>query len=254
VNIIAVDIGNSSIKISAGSKETLVRVKIDVMDELNSIAAPSDSNHWVIVSVAPDKTKKLTTWLAANRPNEKATVISNDQVPIKSSVKNHAAVGTDRLVAAYAVNQIRDNQERESEEQEPQSAVIVDMGTAVTIDYLNKQGTFCGGLIFPGMSTNLRSLATDTANLPDLANTKTEPVTYDIRIGDDTQSAIRYGVTQSQAWGILTITQKMAEQNDANVFVTGGDAELIKSIAPVSWQFVPDLIHQGCRQLFATPN
>ena len=244
---IAVDIGNSSIKVSTGDKPSLLRVTINRLDSLKPVAATSEANHWVIVSVAEEKTHALIAWLSDNRPSDKATVITNDQVSIKSSVKNRETVGTDRLIAAYAVNGIK-----EAQSIIDQASVIVDAGTATTIDYVNKQGTFCGGLIFPGVSTNLKSLATNTSALPDLVDAKLEPVTHDIRIGNDTQSAILFGVAQSQAWAILTIAQKMADPNDASIFLTGGDAELIKNIVPMSWQLVPDLIHQGCHRLFAS--
>ena len=246
MNTIAVDIGNSSVKASSGDKPLLVRAKIDELDLLNVFAADSEVNHWLIVSVAQEKTKSLLAWLAANRPGDETSVITNAQIPIKSSIKNRDLLGTDRLIAAYAVNQINEDQSNTD-----QASVIVDAGTATTIDYVNKQGTFCGGLIFPGVSASLKSLATNTSALPDLDHTKLESATHDIRIGNDTQSAILFGVAQSQAWAILTIAQKMAEPNGANVFLTGGNIELIKNIMPVSWQLIPDLIQQGCHRLFA---
>lgn len=245
MNIITVDIGNSATKISLDSQSPLVRVDLSDLSELSdleSLAVAAGFHHWVIVSVAPQKTKTLAAWLAKNRPDDKATVITNDDIPTKSSVKNRAGVGTDRLLAAYAATQL--NQDKAS--------VIVDAGTAVTIDYVNDQGTFCGGMIFPGIASNLKSLAVNTAMLPDLADSTIEPVTHDIRVGDDTQSAILHGVAQSQAWAIVSITEKLAKQHDAQVFVTGGDARVLKNLMPVSWKNAPNLIHDGCRKLFPT--
>lgn len=237
MNIITVDIGNSATKILMDAQSLPVRADLG---ELNSLTVAAGPHHWVIVSVAPPNTKLLMAWLEKHRPGDKATVISNDDIPIKSSVKNRAGVGTDRLLAAYAATQLDQNK----------ASVIVDAGTAVTIDYVNSQGTFCGGMIFPGVLSNLKSLATNTAALPDLANAKTEPVTHDIRVGDDTQSAILNGVLQSQAWAIISIADKLAEQHKAQVIITGGDAELVKNIMPVHWRHVPNLLHDGCRQLF----
>ncbi len=237
MNIITVDIGNSATKISMDPQSPSVRVDLSDLDSLTVATAP---HHWAIVSVAPAKTKTLVAWLTQNRPEDKTTVVTNDVIPTQSSVKNRAGVGTDRLLAAYAATQLT----------QEQASVIIDAGTAVTIDYVNRQGTFCGGMIFPGVSTSLKSLATNTAVLPDLADTRIEAVTHDIRVGDDTQSAILNGVAQSQAWAIVTVAEKLAQQHDAQVFVTGGDAGLIKNIMPVYWQHVPNLIHDGCRQLF----
>jgi pantothenate kinase type III len=224
MNIITVDIGNSATKIALGPQMPLQRVDLS---DLESLTFAAGCQHWAIVSVAPPRTKSLRDWLAKNRPDDKVTFITNDDIPIKSSVKNRAGVGTDRLLTAHAAAQ-----------------------STQQTDYVNDRGTFCGGLIFPGVSTSLRSLSANTAALPDLANDTTQPVTHDIRVGDDTASAILYGVAQSQAWAIVTIAENLAKQHNARVFVTGGDAHLIKNIMPVYWQHVPNLIHDGCRQLF----
>lgn len=252
MNIIAADIGNSSIKISTAPDQPLMRFKIGALDQLNTLAENPGPNRWVIVSTAPSKTQALLHWLSTQRPADNFSVITNDKIPIKSSVKHRSAVGTDRLVAAYAAINFNKSIPDENPPHENLSTVIVDAGTAVTIDYINKQGTFCGGLIFPGVSTSLRSLANETEALPDLSGHAVPSVTHDIRIGDDTQSAIEYGVAQSQAWAIFSIAKTMAEQNDALVFVTGGGADLLSTIAPTSWQFVPDLIHVGCRKIIGT--
>lgn len=237
MNMITVDIGNSATKISISPQSAPVRIDLS---ELDSLPLADPPHHWVIVSVAPSKTKKLTSWLAQNRPDDKAVVVNNDDIPIKSSVKDRAGVGTDRLLAAYTATRLNQDQ----------ASVIVDAGTAVTIDYVNGQGTFCGGMIFPGLFTSLKSLATHTAALPDLATTEIAPVTHDIRVGDDTESAILNGVAQSQAWAIIAIAERLAQQHHGQVFVTGGDARIVKNIMPVSWQHVPNLIHDGCRHLF----
>ncbi len=237
MNIITVDIGNSATKISIGSQTPPARIDLSDLDSLPLTSAP---HHWVVVSVAPSKTKALIQWLAKNRPDDETTVVTNKDIPTQSSVKDRAGVGTDRLMAAYAATQLIQDQ----------ASVIIDAGTAVTIDYVNSQGTFCGGMIFPGVSTSLKSLATNTAALPELESKSIKAVTHDIRIGDDTQSAILNGVAQSQAWAIVGIAEKLAKQHDARVLVTGGDAGLIKNIMPVYWQHIPNLIHDGCRQLF----
>jgi len=237
MNIITVDIGNSATKITIAPETSLVRIDLGDLESLKISAA---AHHWVIVSVAPTKTETLIKWLGKIRPGDKATVITNADIPMRSSVKDRAGVGTDRLLAAYAAKRLNHDQ----------ASVIIDAGTAVTIDYVNHQGTFCGGMIFPGLTSSLKSLAENTAALPNLISEKIPPITHDIRIGDDTQTAILNGVAQSQAWAIICITEKLAKQHDAQVFVTGGDANLIKNVMPVVWHSVPNLIHQGCRTLF----
>src|SRR5262249_58797050 len=68
-----------------------------------------------------------------------------------------AGVGIDRLLNAVAVNTRRGKDK---------PAVIVDAGSAITVDYVDRHGAFQGGVIFPGMGLMARSLDNFTALLP----------------------------------------------------------------------------------------
>lgn len=253
MNIIAVDIGNSATKISTSPDASLITIDDD--DDQTLPTVDSVNHHWVIISVDADKTQRLAQQIEHRHRADKISVISNDQIPIASSVKKRASVGTDRLMAAYAATQLNHSRGR--------SLVIVDAGTAVTIDLVTaaqtadqgvqgfdpQHGVFRGGLIFPGIVTSLKSLSDNTAALPDLTHSILPGVETEITIGDETVSAILNGVAQSQTHAILSIAGALATQHNANVICTGGGMKLMPSLIPAHWQWVPDLIHQGCRHL-----
>lgn len=93
------------------------------------------------------------------------------------------------------------------------------MGTAITYDFVSRDGTFTGGNIAPGMQTRFKSLNQFTGKLPLVEPTQTFEV-----LGSTTETAIRSGVMQ----GILFeldgyIDALKLRYPDLFAFLTGGD-------------------------------
>ena len=104
-----------------------------------------------------------------------------------------------------------------------QDSIVIDMGTAITIDLL-AGGHFRGGRILPGIAMSLRGLHEGTALLPEVAlNIPAE------MLGNDTSSAIQAGVIHLFADALRgAITDYRQYSPQAQILITGGDAE--------SWQ------------------
>ena len=96
----------------------------------------------------------------------------------------------DRLAAAVAANRLHQNC----------PAVVVDAGTAITVDSVAVDGVFQGGIIMPGMRMMLRSLATGTDLLP-LIEAGFSDAIPDV-IGRSTEDAIRSGVFWAR-WAVF---------------------------------------------------
>ena len=101
-----------------------------------------------------------------------------------------------------------------------QDSIVIDMGTAITIDLL-AGGHFRGGRILPGIAMSLRGLHEGTALLPEVAlNTPAET------LGNDTGSAIQAGVIHLFADALRgAITDYRQHNPQARILITGGDAE-----------------------------
>ena len=69
-------------------------------------------------------------------------------VPLTIRVDEPARVGIDRLLAALAADRLR---------QRDRAAIVVDLGTAITVDLVDADGAFAGGAILPGIATSARA-------------------------------------------------------------------------------------------------
>ncbi|MBO6102243.1 MAG: type III pantothenate kinase [Opitutales bacterium] len=105
--------------------------------------------------------------------------LSFENSPIFLSVKNPEQVGQDRIAVAIGA----------AEFFEP-PYIIVDMGTAVTIDVVDSKGAYAGGAIAPGLYAFISYLHENTAQLPLINPEKTD---YDIRVGKNTLEAMYIG-------------------------------------------------------------
>src|SRR5207247_9704552 len=112
-----------------------------------------------------------------------------EQLPLTTRVVEPNRVGIDRLLDAVAAK-------RRLPAGQP--AVLVDAGTAVTVDWLDEAHSFCGGAIFPGLRLMTHSLNDYTAFLPVV--TIREPIPA--LPAPDTMPAIETGIFHAVAGGI----------------------------------------------------
>ena len=136
---------------------------------------------------------------------------SQTPVPIDSAYRTPETLGRDRLAAAVGAAALCPGRD----------VLIVDFGTAVTIDLVTADGTFRGGCISPGMKTRFRALHDYTAKLPLCGPTEDEQLQ-----GLTTEEAIRLGVMNSLTFEIEGYIARMREKiDDLCVIFTGGDAK-----------------------------
>jgi type III pantothenate kinase len=134
-------------------------------------------------------------------------------VPMSIDVRHPEKVGIDRLLAAFAANRLR----------EPgKAAIVVDVGTAITVDLLTVEGAFAGGAILPGIAISALALADQTDALPQLEiDSLDEPP---VALGKSTTEAIEAGLY----WGAVGAVRELIGQLSAGftespeIFLTGG--------------------------------
>lgn len=221
--LIAVDIGNTSIdvaKFSAGGvprEPQLLWSCSSHEPDFAGLAAwvPKESCRWVIAQVYRAATAQLTKWLAEHRPGDPYKILKHHDLPLRIEVDRPDLVGVDRLVAAVAANELRNPN---------QPAIIVDVGTAITVDAVSDGGAFLGGLILPGPSMAFSALAAADL-LPHVgweADAEPPPV-----IAKSTEQAIRGGVFWATVGGIREIISHVQAALGAEplLLITGGKAE-----------------------------
>ncbi len=160
-------------------------------------------------------------------------------VPLKNRYTYPEQVGQDRLVGAYAALK-RFNQD----------CIVVDFGTAITIDLVTKEGEYLGGIIAPGLEISLEALASRTALLP-----KVELKEPPELLGRDTANSIRAGLIYGCAalCDGLIASLKAHYAPKATVVATGGACELIAKHTRIIQHVRPDLVLEGLLALSEAP-
>ncbi|MFW6169388.1 MAG: type III pantothenate kinase [Planctomycetota bacterium] len=147
---------------------------------------PSTAQCWYATSVNGPLERKLASWVRGQRPQDQYVVLRQQDFPLKVDVRFPERVGTDRLAAAVAANALR----------EPaRPAIVIDAGTAITIDAVGADGLFLGGVILPGLEAAAAALANATDALP-----RVQPREFSsppVSIGKSTAEAIQAGII----WG-----------------------------------------------------
>jgi type III pantothenate kinase len=247
--LVAADVGNARIKLGmfpvpcAEGFPQPVRV-LDLsaaqpeLERIESWLAGDDRGRlaWSIASVNRPADARLTGWLSGARPSDTVTLLSAGRLPLKVRVAEPERVGIDRLVNAVAVNRLR---------RDDCAAVVVDAGTAITVDALSPDGAFLGGAVLPGMAISARALHDHTDLLPlvDPSQLRAQPAP----LGVDTVSAIKAGLF----WGAVGAIRELAARlqaavgSPADVVLTGGAAAALAEPLGAAARYVPHLTLAG---------
>lgn len=148
-------------------------------------------------------------------------ITNTERFPLTIHVDEPRRVGIDRLLNAVAVNELRDP---------PRPAVIVDSGTATTVDFVAANGAFEGGAILPGLALSAKALHGYTALLPLVSVTELGEETPE-PLGRNTRAAIRSGLFWGQLGAVKELIEREAGPN-ADIFITGGGGALLTAYLP----------------------
>ena len=226
--LLAIDIGNTNVTVglfragallatrraatNARATADEVELLLDGLLRLDGIAL-ADLDAIALASVVPALTGAVET--IAERRARPLLVAAAGTVPLAIRVDRPGEVGADRLVNALAAARLHGT-----------PAVVVDFGTATTLDCIAADGAYVGGAIAPGLELGLEVLAARTAKLP-----RIELRAPDRAIGRDTVSAMQAGTIfgyQALAAGLLArVRRELADANgvapsDVKAILTGG--------------------------------
>lgn len=248
-HILAVDIGNSNVKLATGLAESaiwsnVVRVSADqqrTADEWHSLLATHfalakmDECSWRVVccSVVPAIAFAFEQYVRAYLTDELLFVNAAVSLGITVATTNPDETGADRIVnAASAWHSLRG------------PVIVVDAGTATKIDAVSATGALLGGAIAPGLGLSIESLARRAAQLSAVPLQTPRHV-----IGQNTVTAVQSGVVRGHISMIDGTVRAMQEElgADAPVLLTGGFSSLIASDITTPVDVRPNLTLDGLR-------
>ena len=193
----------------------------------------------LVASVHDAAAARLEAALAAvsatsHRPLRQRRVGHSD-LPLAIALAAPERVGIDRLCGAAAATLVK---------AADRPAIIVDCGTAATVDMVTADGTFAGGAILPGPALMARALSEGTSKLPEVAALGTAPPPP--MPGRSTHDAIAAGI----GFGIQgAVARLVAEAQSsfagrAEVLLTGGWRGAVRAALPGATE-IPDLVLHG---------
>ncbi len=213
---LVIDIGNTRVKMGVFSGMELLHSEDSQDFELSRVEALSlryGLSHAIISS-----TRKDVSMIAEALRGVVSDVLEFSNatpIPIKNSYATPETLGRDRLAAAVAAVVISD----------ANNQLIVDMGTAITIDLVTADGGFEGGVISPGMTMRFRSLNEFTAALP-----LCDPTSEVLECARTTRDAIVEGVMQGIAYEIDGYIDEIRKKIcEIDIIFTGGDVKYFEN-------------------------
>ena len=251
MNVIAVDIGNTNItiglfvddiersieKIPGSDADKLTEVFKACWEKIPFSRASKDEKrdgHIVVASVKPKWTEKVKEIVKETLGEGILEIGLGKDVPLpmKLDVDNPAEVGVDRALCAFAAYTVVGD-----------AVIIGDFGTAVTIDLVNDEGVFLGGVIFPGFDISADALHSYTAVLPKIDKITTPQKPY----GKSTVEAINNGLYYAAIGAIEIIGRLYSEEVGKwpQTIATGGNMDIIKSGCDFIDSFVTNLCVKG---------
>ncbi len=204
------------------------------LTQLMSLASLSVSvvTEAIITTVVPGTRRHLSALVNGHFGVEPLVVRdANVDLGIKIKVERPEQVGADRLVSAVGAHT-----------RYPGDLIVIDFGTGTTFDIVDSQGSFCGGIIAPGINLSVEALYMTGALLPRVNIEKPDKV-----IGGATVPAMQSGIF----WGYVSMIEGMVPRIVAEygkpmkVIATGGLAQLFADVTDVIEAIEPNLTLLG---------
>jgi type III pantothenate kinase len=239
---VVVDVGNTRIKwgrCACGEVAEVVSLPADAPDaweQQRQRWGLGEKAGWAVAGVHPARRDALVRWLEG-RGARAWVATSYRQLPLEVRLGRPDRAGIDRLLNAVAAVHSWSRQRL--------PAVVVDAGSAVTVDWVDEAGAFRGGAIFPGLRLMARALHEHTALLPLIEVGTPRPYVP----GLSTPQAMEAGIYYAAAGGINALVglYRAASSAETHVYLTGGDARLLSYAVEDRAEVWPEMTLEGLR-------
>lgn len=226
--LLAIDIGNTNIvigcikddeiifkaRIATDRTRTSDQYGVEIKNMLEAFGVSrEDIDDCIIASVVPPVFNSVQTGVLKVIGKQPMVVGPGLKTGLNIHVDIPSQVGSDLIVAAVAALA-----------EYPAPLVLIDLGTATTIEVIEPENVFIGGLIFPGVMVSLDSLSSHAAQLPGISLDKPKKV-----IGKNTLDCMRSGMMYGTAAMLDGLIDRIAEElgHESTIIATGGLAQFV---------------------------
>jgi type III pantothenate kinase len=252
--LLAVDIGNTNVVIGGIENGNIVfmarvitdrtktedeyAIQIKSILELYNVDVASIEGS-IIASVVPPTLNSIKCAVKMLTGDEPKVVGPGIKTGINILMDNPAAVGADRITGAVAA----------LNEYKP-PIIIIDMGTSTTIEVIDKNKNYIGGMIMPGMNISLTALSNVCAQLPAISLEAPKRI-----VGKNTVDSMRSGIIFGTAAMLDGCVERIEaelgfEKGEATVIMTGGLGKFISKFCLRKMIYAEDLVLKGLEIIY----
>ena len=249
--LLAIDIGNTNIVIGGIRGEEIVfeaRIATDRIKTSDQYGAeiksmlnlfdlkPRDVDDCIISSVVPPVFNSVRTGIVKVAGKAPLVVGPGIKTGLNIQMDAPSQVGSDRIVIAVAA----------LAEYDP-PLTLLDLGTATTIEVVDKGNTYLGGCIIPGVRISLDALTSRTAQLPGIRLDQPKKV-----IGKNTVDCMRSGIMYGTAAMLDGMLDRVEEELGCftTVVATGGMAQFVVPLCRREIKLERDLLLKGLNIIY----
>lgn len=247
--LLAIDIGNTNIVLGLFDGERLVRswrlstrremTADEIGLSLRMLTAPLDAriDDAIIGSVVPPLTRPVADAVAEWIGIEPLEVGPGVKTGLRIRTDNPQEVGADRIINSVAAHRAY-----------PGNAIVIDFGTATTLDVVTEEGDYLGGVICPGPALGAEALSLRAARLPRVDLQVPGKV-----IGRNSIDSIRSGLLHGHAAMVDGLVRRIEDElgRPVQVIATGGLATILGPLLARLDAVEPDLTLEGLRLVHA---
>ncbi len=249
--LLAIDIGNTNLVIGCIENDKILfkariatdrtrtsdqyGVEIKNMMEAYGVRV-SDIDDCIISSVVPPVFNSVRTGVIKIIGKQPMVVGPGLKTGLNIHVDVPSQVGSDRIVVAVAAL---------SEYSAP--LILMDLGTATTMDVVEPDNVYMGGVIFPGVKVALEALTSRAAQLPGISLDKPKNV-----IGKNTVDCMRSGMMYGTAASIDGLVERIEEElgHRCTLIATGGMAQFVTPLCKREIILEKDLLLKGLNIIY----
>ena len=249
--LLAIDIGNTNIVIGCMKDDEIVfkariaterqrtsdQYGVEIKNMIEAFGVDlKDIDDCIISSVVPPVFNSVRTGVLKIIGKQPMVVSPGLKTGLNIHVDVPSQVGSDRIVIAVAAL---------AEYEAP--LILMDLGTATTIEVVEPDNRYVGGIIFPGVMVSLDALTSRAAQLPGISLDKPKAV-----IGKNTIDCMRSGMMHGTASMIDGIIERIEEElgHKATIVATGGLARFITPLCKREIILERDLLLKGLNIIY----
>lgn len=232
---LCIDTGNTRSKVAVYDHREMVYYDVidrDVEAEIAAIYEGRAIDKVILSSTRSDMT------IFEDLISEHQEILKLDhhtRLPFKNTYHTPETLGRDRIAVMAAATRLFPDS----------NSLVIDLGTCVTYDFIDKDGIYHGGNIAPGLHMRLQAMHEYTGKLPIV-----DPVYNQSLLGKSTEQALQNGAIYGIHYEIESIIDTIRDKfGFINVILTGGDAQFFVNVINSLIFVRPYLVLDGLNEI-----